>query len=276
MAMKRTVFLLSDRTGITVETLGHSLLTQFDEPEFEQIIIPYVDSVAKAEKALERINTAARTNGQPPIVFSTLVEEHTRSIIETSEGLVLDFFDAFIGPLEEALGVKSSHTVGRSHGMGDGIGYQKWIDAVNFALNQDDGLQPDKLNKADIVLVGVSRSGKTPTCLYLAMQYGIRAANYPLTEDDFENQGLPKVLQPHKNRLFGLTILPERLAKIRQERKPDSRYASIEQCRSEIQRVERLFQAEKIPFLNATAMSIEELAAGILIETGMKRRASLM
>lgn len=273
--MKRKLFYISDRTGVTVEALGHSLVVQFDEVEFERVIIPYVDTIEKAEKAKARINEAAEQSGMVPIIFSSLVGEDCREVLESSKGVVFDFFDAFIGPMEEVLGVKSSHTVGRSHGIGNGVGYQNWIDAVNYALNNDDGLRPHKLDKADVVLVGVSRTGKTPTSLYLAMQFGIRAANYPLSDEDLQMHSLPKVLQPHKARLFGLTIDPEQLSKIRQERRPDSRYSSLAQCRTEVQQVERLFRAEKIPSVNTTAMSVEEISAAILLETGMKKRASL-
>jgi regulator of PEP synthase PpsR (kinase-PPPase family) len=273
--MKRKLFYISDRTGVTVETLGHSLVTQFDEIEFERVIIPYVDTVEKAEKARDRVDTAAEESGNQPIVFSSLVDDECREVLETCNGAVFDFFDAFIGPMEDVLGVKSSHTVGRSHSMGNGAGYQKWIDAVNYTLDNDDGLRPHKLGKADVVLVGVSRSGKTPTSLYLAMQFGVRAANYPLTEDDLGTPGLPKVLQPHKERLFGLTIQPEQLSKIRMERRPNSEYSSLRQCRSEVRRAERLFRDEKIPFIETTTMSIEEISASILLETGLKRRASV-
>jgi regulator of PEP synthase PpsR (kinase-PPPase family) len=273
--MKRKLFYISDRTGVTVETLGHSLVTQFDEIQFERVIIPYVDTIEKAEKARDRIDAAAEESGSQPIIFSSMVDDECRQIVESSKGAVFDFFDAFIGPMEDVMGIKSSHTVGRSHGMGNGVGYQKWIDAVNYSLDNDDGLRPHKLNKADVVLIGVSRSGKTPTSLYLAMQFGICAANYPLSEEDIEMRSLPKVLQPHKRQLFGLTIDPAQLSKIRQERRPDSRYSSLKQCRSEVQQVEQLFRTEKIPYLNTTAMSVEEIAAGILLETGMKKRASL-
>jgi len=273
--MKRKVFYISDGTGITVEALAKSLLTQFEEVTFDREIIPYVDTVDKVRSVVERINESADTEGQPPIVFSSMVDVSCRNILEASKGVVLDFFGTFISPLEKVLGVKSSYTIGGVHTMGSGEGYGRWIDAVNFALQYDDGQRIQKLDTADLILTGVSRSGKTPTSLYLAMQFGIRAANYPLTEEDFKCDGLPKLLKPYKNILFGLTISPQRLSSIRQERKPNSRYASLAQCRSEVQIVERMFQHEKIPYLNTTAKSIEELASGILIQTGLKRRAAI-
>ena len=274
--MNRTAFYISDRTGITVETLARSLLTQFEEVEFDQVIIPYVDTVDKVRKVVERINAAADESGEPPLVFSSMVDVRCRNVLEASKGVVLDFFGTFIGPLEKALGVESSHSIGRVHSMGSGESYGKWIESVNFALNYDDGQRLKNLDTADLILIGVSRSGKTPTSLYLAMQFGIRAANYPLTDDDFETPGLPGVLRPYKKLLFGLTISPQRLSSIRQERRPDSRYASLEQCRFEVQKAERMFQQEKMPYLNTTAMSIEELASGILVETGLKRRAAVV
>ncbi len=273
--MKRKVFYISDGTGITIEALAKSLLTQFEKVDFDREIIPYVDTVDKVRRVVERINKAADIDAQPPIVFSSMVDVSCRNVLEASKGVVLDFFGTFIDPLEKVLGVKSSYTIGGVHTMGSGEGYGRWIDAVNFALQYDDGQRVQKLDTADIILTGVSRSGKTPTSLYLAMQFGIRAANYPLTEEDFKHDGIPKHLAPYKKILFGLTISPQRLSSIRQERKPNSRYASLAQCRSEIQRVERMFQREKIPYLNTTAKSIEELASGILIQTGLKRRAAV-
>ncbi len=273
--MERKVFYISDGTGITIEALAKSLLTQFDSVEFDREIIPYVDTVDKVRRVVERINKAADADGKPPIVFSSMVDVSCRNILEASKGVVLDFFGTFIDPLEKVLGIKSSHTIGGVHSMGSGEGYGRWIDAVNFALQHDDGQRTQKLDTADIILIGVSRSGKTPTSLYLAMQFGIRAANYPLTEEDFEYDGVPKHLMPYKKILFGLTISPQRLSSIRQERKPNSRYASLAQCRSEVQFVERMFQREKIPYLNTTEKSVEELASGILVQTGLKRRAAV-
>ncbi len=273
--MKRKVFYISDGTGITVEALAKSLLTQFDGVTFDREIIPCVDTVEKVRRVVERINKAADVDGQPPIVFSSMVEVSCRNVLEASKGVVLDFFGTFISPLEKVLGIKSSHTIGGVHSMGSGDGYGRWIDAVNFALQYDDGQRIQKLDSADLILTGVSRSGKTPTSLYLAMQFGIRAANYPLTEEDFKYDGLPELLKPYKKIIFGLTISPQRLSSIRQERKPNSKYASLAQCRSEVQIVERMFQREKIPYLNTTAKSVEELASGILVQAGLKRRAAI-
>lgn len=267
----RTVFYLSDRTGITVETLGHSLLTQFDGMRWNKINIPFIDTPEKALNAVERINAMSLKEGCRPIVFSTLVDPEIRAYIEQADGVIYDFFDKFIESMEKELGQKSSHAVGRSHGLNNNASYTKRISAINFAQANDDGVSAKNFAEADIILVGVSRSGKTPTCLYLAMQYGIYAANYPLTEEDMESSGLPPILKPFRSKLFGLTITADQLHRIRQERKPNSRYSSMTQCQRELDWQENLYCRENIPFIETTAISIEEIASTILNRSGLKR-----
>lgn len=271
--MKRTVFFISDGTGITAETLGHSLLSQFEQQQFDYMTIPYVDTLTKAEDAMNRIKEIAIRDHVKPIVFATLVNSEIRAIFSRSEGLLLDFFNVFIDPLEKELQMRSSHRVGRTHGLINYNTYKTRIDAVNFTLSHDDGSCIREYHKADIILVGVSRCGKTPTCLYLALQFGIFAANYPFTEEDLTpNIELPKFLQEYRQKIFGLTIEPQRLQTIRTERRPGSPYAQLEQCRKEIEKVELLFKREKIPYLSSTTRSIEEIATSILAATGVERR----
>lgn len=266
------MFIVSDRTGITAETLGHSLLTQFDTVEFNVVTVPFLNTPDKAHALVERIAEVRERSGLAPLVFSTLVNDELRAIVAGAQGVVLDFFDAFIGPLERELGVSSSHASGKAHGMADYATYTNRIEAMNFALANDDGVTTRHFDDADVVLVGVSRSGKTPTCLYLALQYGLYAANYPLTEDDLEHGRMPSKLMQFKPKLYGLTIDAERLVQIRNERRPDSRYAANDQVSYEVRTAEALFRANGIPSLNTTHMSIEEIAATILHTTGIKRR----
>ena len=270
--MKRTLFLVSDRTGITVDTLVHTLMTQFDDPPERRISLPFVDNQAKVIAAVQQINRAAEKDGVPPIVFSSLIDAGHREELKKCGGIVFDFFDAFLQPVSQVMGLRPKEAAGLSHGMGEPNQYDERVDAVNFALNYDDGVKLRNLEKADIILVGVSRSGKTPTCLYLAMHYGVRAANYPLTEEDFERHGLPEKLLEHRDRLFGLTISAERLQRIREERRPGSSYASLAVCRKELLEAENLFKANNIPYLESTSISIEEMAAAILHQSGIKRR----
>ncbi|HEY5897468.1 MAG TPA: pyruvate, water dikinase regulatory protein [Burkholderiales bacterium] len=269
MTQRRTVFFVSDGTGITAQMLGQSLLTQFEGVEFNQVILPFVDSVEKAEESLARIEAEAG-NGQP-IVFSTLVNQDLRAVVRRANALFLDFFETFIGPLESGMGVKSSHTIGRSHSAMDKKEYQQRIEAINFAMAHDDGASHRELGQADVILIGVSRSGKTPTSLYLALQFGVKAANYPLIPEDFERMKLPDALRMHKTKLFGLTIAPERLHNIRKERRPGSKYADLENCCYEIEEAEKMMRREGIHSINSTSKSIEEIATTILRELRIAR-----
>jgi regulator of PEP synthase PpsR (kinase-PPPase family) len=270
--MMRSVFYISDRTGITSEALGRSLLTQFETLEFKEVTLPFIDTPDKANEAVGRIDRAAQQDGVRPLVFSTMIDHHLRTILAMSKGLMFDFFETFIHPLEMELHSHPTHTVGRSHGIVAYERYKARIDAVNFALNNDDGAITRDYPIADIILIGVSRTGKTPTCLYLALQYGIRAANYPITEEDLETAVLPEVLQPYRERLFGLSIDPERLHQIRSERRPDSRYASVQQCQLEIRTVESIYRKEGIPYLDTSTTSVEEIAATIMHQANLDRR----
>ena len=269
---RRTVFFVSDQTGVTAETMGHSLLTQFDGQAFRQVTLPFISTVDKAEEAVRRINATGAAEGMRPVIFSTLVQEDMREIIKRANGLFLDFFDAFLGPLELELKVKSSRAQGRAHGMLDIGAYTLRINATNFALANDDGAVTRDYDRADLVLVGVSRSGKTPTCLYMALQYGIFAANFPFAEEEFESGALPASLAKVQRKLYGLTIAPERLQQIRNERRPNSKYSSPSQVEFEVRTAESIFRRYDIPFINTTECSIEEIASRILDKTGLERR----
>ncbi|MBS1210424.1 MAG: kinase/pyrophosphorylase family protein [Proteobacteria bacterium] len=263
-ARYRTVFFISDGTGITAETLGHSLLAQFPDCRFRHVRLPFVDSADKVRDCVRQIRNSATNDGLRPIVVSTLVNSSIVAELRQADAQFLDLFEQFIGPLELELGTKSTHTAGRFHGIAESEDYKSRIEAINFTLAHDDGQSNEKLDESDVILVGVSRSGKTPTSLYLAMQFGVKAANYPLIPEDFERNKLPGDLLQHRGKMFGLTITPERLAQIRQERRPGSKYASIENCRYEIDAAHRLMRREGIPFIESTSRSIEEISAKIL------------
>lgn len=260
----RTVFYVSDGTGVTAETFGQSLLTQFDRLELREVRLPFVDSVEKAHQAVERINRQALLDRHRPVVFSTLVDARVNDVVRLANCRFLDLFATFVEPLESEFGVKSTHTVGRSHAATNSEAYQRRIAAINYSLAHDDGQLHTDLEHAEVILIGVSRSGKTPTSLYLAMQHGIRAANYPLVPEDFERRRLPQVLYRFKPKLFGLSIAPERLAEIRNERRPGSRYASLENCRYEVAEAEAMMRREGIRWLSSTTKSIEEIAATVM------------
>ena len=269
---ERTVFFLSDQTGVTAETLGHSLITQFDSQGYRQVTLPFIDSEDKAREAVRKIDESGATDTSRPIVFSTLVQPDLRLIVKEASGLHLDIFDVFLEPLEVELNQKPSHESGRAHGMSDINAYMKRIEATNFALANDDGGVSRNYEMADVILVGVSRSGKTPTCLYLALQYGVYAANYPLTEEDFESGQLPDFLKEHTSKRFGLTIAPQRLQQIRKERRPMGRYSTPQQVRYELRESEKIFKRLSIPYVDTTEFSIEEISSRILDSTGVDRR----
>jgi regulator of PEP synthase PpsR (kinase-PPPase family) len=272
MKQRRTVFFVSDQTGVTAETMGHSLLTQFDGMDFRPVTLPFIATVDKAREAVAKIDQAGRDEGARPVVFATLVNNDVRDALKKAQCVFLDFFDAFLGPLESEFGEPSAHVLGRAHGMADINAYTMRINATNFALANDDGAQTRDYDRADVILLGVSRSGKTPTCVYMALQYGAFAANYPLTDDDLDGVRLPTVVDPYRKKLFGLTIEPGRLQQIRQERRPDSRYASAQQCAFEVRAAEQLFERHGIPYLETTDCSIEEIASRVLERLSIPRR----
>jgi regulator of PEP synthase PpsR (kinase-PPPase family) len=268
----RTVFFVSDQTGVTAETMGHSLLTQFEGLKLKTVTLPFIASPAKAREARERIDAATQADGAPAIVFSTLIQDELRVEVQAAKAVFLDFFDAFIGQLEAAFGERSSHAAGRAHGVTNSEGYAARINATNFALANDDGAQTREYGQADVILVGVSRSGKTPTCLYLALHYGLKAANYPLTEEDLEAGRLPAALATHRPKLYGLTIDPARLQQIRHERRPNSKYASATQVAFEVREARALFERNGIPYIDTTVCSVEEIGARVVHEAGIGRR----
>ena len=270
--MKRFVFIISDGTGITAESLASSLMSQFENIEFEKQTIPYLDSIEKAEALLLRVEQSHEESGIRPLIFMTLVNPDISNCIKQSKACVFDLFSTFLAPLEQELHTKSSYTVGRTHGVADVEAYNHRIEAVNYTLAHDDGIKTRDYDKADIILIGVSRCGKTPSCLYMALQFGILAANYPFTDDELADFRLPESLKPYKNKLFGLTIDPKRLQHIRTERRPNSHYASGDQCRLETAEVEAMYKKENIPFINSTRYSIEEIATKIMTAAGLKRR----
>jgi regulator of PEP synthase PpsR (kinase-PPPase family) len=268
---QRTVFFISDGTGITAETFGNAIMAQF-ETKTRHVRLPFVDTVDKAHQAVRQINHTGELDGNKPIVFTTLVNMDVLKVIQDGcQGMLLDMFGMFVHPLENELGLKSNHRIGRFSDASKSKEYHDRIEAINFSLAHDDGQSNRDLERSDVILVGVSRSGKTPTSLYLAMQYGLKASNYPLIPEDFERRQLPSALMPHREKIFGLTIQPERLSEIRNERRPNSRYASLENCRMEVSEAEAMMRRTGIRWLSTTTKSIEEIATTILQEIRPER-----
>ncbi|MCC6916080.1 pyruvate, water dikinase regulatory protein [Nitrosomonas sp.] len=270
--LQRSVFFLSDRTGITAETLGHSLLTQFDGIEWKKRYAAFMDSAAKVQVIVEQINAAAEQEGKPPLVFSTLLDPVVLASVRRANCVLFDFFEICLGPLEAALQQPPVRTPGRSHVLRQDASYFRRIAAIQYALNSDDGANTRLLSDADVILVGVSRTGKTPVCVYLALQYGVLAANYPFTPEDMGVMQLPPLLQPMQKKLFGLTLSPARLQTIREERYPGSHYASFAECQRELQWQNELYRQCDIPSIDTTSVSIEEISASIIDRAHLERR----
>lgn len=268
--MQRTVFFISDGTAITAETLGHSLITQFPNVSFHQVRLPFVDNERACLDAVAAIDEATERDGAPAIVMNTIVNRSLADIIATSQGVILDLFDTFLTSLEDALGTEHRPTVGQAHGLTNTDRYEGRMDATNYAISHDDGISVD-FKDADLILTGVSRSGKTPTCLYMALHFGVKAANYPLTPEDLDHMRLPPFLRRYKYKLVGLDIEPERLAQIRETRRPGSRYASLRQCRQEVEAAQSLLRVEGVPIFQTTHASIEEISSRVLLQLGLQR-----
>ncbi|WP_108125609.1 pyruvate, water dikinase regulatory protein [Saccharospirillum mangrovi] len=266
----RSIYFISDSTGITAETVGHSLLSHFDGLEFHETVLSFVDTETKARTAIDRIDRDAKRTGLQAIIVETIIDPKIRAVIHSGDAYVVDVISTFLSPLESLLGQPANIRIGRPQVSAHHGRYQQRIDAMQFALENDDGRRTQHYDQADIILVGVSRSGKTPTSIFLALQANIYAANYPLTMDDFDHPKLPPVLQPYRNKLYGLTIAPKRLHQIRHGRKADSDYASLRQCEDEVRMAEALFHRFGIPFIDTTQLSIEEISTRILVEKRLR------
>ncbi|KQN61870.1 pyruvate, phosphate dikinase/phosphoenolpyruvate synthase regulator [Erwinia sp. E602] len=270
---ERSVFYISDGTALTAEVLGHAVLSQFPVTT-QTLTLPFVQTVQRAQAVKAQINAICQQTGVRPLVFISIVTPEIREIILQSDAFCQDIVQSLVAPLQQELGIAPAPVANRTHGLtASNLGkYDARIAAIDYTLAHDDGISLRGLEDAQLILLGVSRCGKTPTSLYLAMQFGIRAANYPFIADDMDNLRLPAALKPFHNKLFGLTIDPERLSAIRQERAENSRYASLRQCRMEVGEVEALFRTHQIRYLNSTNFSVEEIATKILDIMGLARR----
>ena len=266
------VFFLSDSTGISAETMGNALLIQFPDLRFERRLIPFISSVEEARKVVEVLDAAA-AGPVTPLAFSTTALTEIREELHKSVCPLIDFFDLHMSRVEAILGVTGMRVAARLHGMGDVQRYNQRMAAVEYAIEHDDGQSMRALDKADVILLGPSRCGKTPTTMYLALQHGVFVANYPLVEEDFDSRDLPRPVAGLRDRLFGLTTTPGRLTEVRQQRRPNSRYASLEQCTYELRRAEAMYAANRLPVINSTTKSVEEMST-LIVQTLSSRPGS--
>ncbi|MEZ0165165.1 pyruvate, water dikinase regulatory protein [Kineococcus sp. LSe6-4] len=270
-APARAVFFVSDSTGITAETLGGALLSNFPAVRFARRTTPFVASRAAAEQVVRDVVGAAG-RGLAPILFTTIRDPVVREVLRSAPAVRIDLLSGYLTELEQALGTTASEQLSGFHRVGDTEAYFARMRAVEYAIEHDDGQSYRALGSADVVIVAPSRCGKTPTTMYLALQHGLQVANYPLTDEDFPADGLPTVLAPLADRCFGLTTTALRLSQVRHERRPDSRYASLAQCSLELRRAEQLYRRHRIPYVNSSTKSVEEMSAVILQNLHLRPR----
>jgi regulator of PEP synthase PpsR (kinase-PPPase family) len=264
---RRRIYYVSDRTARTAELNGESLLSQFPHFEYQTHRFAFIDNEAKVNKLVFTIKQHINEGEEPPVIFSTLVEPRLRELLSTSGAAIIDLYDTFLSPLKKILHSSVSTRVGASHEgfeLREASDYQRRSKALDFTLAHDDGLRPHHYDEADVIIVGVSRSAKTPICLYLAMHFFVRAANFPLTGEDLAGEQLPPFLRDKKNKIIGLHINPERLHAIRQKRRPDSPYAALQNCRQEVRRADEMFKISGVPIYDISTTSVEEIAVQIL------------
>lgn len=265
------VYFLSDSTGISAETMGNALLAQFPGIPFDRTLIPFLRTTAEAEEARARLD-AAMDGPIPPIVFLTIVDPEVRAVVEATRAPVVDLIGGHMAQLETQLGVAGDRAPARLHSQGDQGRYNRRMAAVEFAIEHDDGQSVRALEKADIIIVAPSRCGKTPTSMYLALQHGVFVANYPLVDEDFQTGTLPGGISRLADRCFGLLTSPQRLSDVREERRPESRYASLDQTRWELARAKRLYDTYSIPYVDSSTKSVEEMSTLILQSVPAARR----
>lgn len=257
------VYVLSDATGISAETMASALLLQFPQVPFERHVIPFIVTVEEARKVVAQLDAVA-AGPVTPLVFMTVVNDEVRAALQSITVPIIDFVGDHLPVIERTLGRAGDHQPARLHGTGDQRRYNRRMAAVEYAIEHDDGQSLRALDKADLVLIAPSRCGKTPTTMFLALQHGIFVANYPLIDEDLEVDELPRPVREMKDRCFGLISSPQRLTEVRTERRPDSRYASPEQVQWELSRARRMYRDHDIPFIDTSTRSVEEIATIIL------------
>ena len=268
------VFFLSDSTGISAETMGNALLIQFPEMHFERRLIPFIVTAAEARRVVAVLDAAA-DGPVTPIAFTTAATDEIRHILHTTRCPMIDFFELHMSRVEEVFGVTAKRHVAKLHGVGDIQRYNSRMAAIEYSIEHDDGQSIRALDRADVVLVAPSRCGKTPTTMYLALQHGLFVANYPLVEEDLDAAELPRPVRALRERCIGILADAKRLSEVRQARRPNSRYASIEQCRYELRQAEAMYHTNRIPVINSTTRSVEEMSTLIIqiLETRTKDRS---
>ncbi len=268
------VFFLSDSTGISAETMGNALLIQFPDVQFERTLIPFISSLEEAREVVARLDQVLDESPRMPLVFATAASDEVRLELLKTRCPVIDFFGLHMERVESILETHGVHKAARLHGVGDIKRYNSRMQAVEYTIEHDDGQSVRGLEKADVILVAPSRCGKTPTAMYLALQHGLFVANYPIVDEDLETNELPRPVRDLRDKCFGLITTPQRLSTVRQERRPNSRYASIDQCTFELRRTDAIFKLYSLPVIDTSTKSVEEISTIVLQNLKTRKRPS--
>ncbi len=265
----KDVYYISDSTGILATNLGQALLCQFPEINFHEEHLPFIRTVEEARQALAYILESS--GGRRPIVFSTIMDREIMAVFDVPEVEFFDAYELFLSRLEECLEARALRVPGFSR-QADNVTMARRVEAIHFTLDHDDGVRPSEYDQAQVILLGVSRTGKTPASVYLATQLGLKVANFPLTGDTLARGQLPEGVLGNLRRAVGLTTRPEVLQQVRRKRYPDSRYASLTTCIDEIEQAKRVFARYRLPVVDTAGKSIEEIATQVLQELGISKK----
>ncbi|VAW33202.1 Phosphoenolpyruvate synthase regulatory protein [hydrothermal vent metagenome] len=273
MWKSKDIYYISDSTGILAINLGQALICQFPEVNFHEEKFPFINTRAAARSTLNYI--LKQSGGRQPLIFSTLVDPKIRKIFDHPQVELFDICGGFLNRLEDCLETKAMMMPGFARQV-DNVSMARRAEAINYCLSHDDGTKLDEYDEAEVILLGVSRAGKTPVSVYLSTQMGLKSANYPLTSSDLDSYSLPDAIRRNRKQAVGLTTSPELLQSMRQKRYPDSKYASRAVCRQELQQAQQIFMKYNLPTINTADKSIEELAAQISQEIGLYRKSSAL
>lgn len=273
MWKSKDIYYISDSTAILVKNLGHSLICQFPEINFIEEKFPFVNSVKEAQKVLAHI--LKRSGGRQPIVFSTIMNEDVRNVFNNSEIEFIDAYGHFLTRLEDCLEATALRVAGYYRTTTE-VDLAKRAENINFSLEHDDGTGLDGYPAADVILLGISRTGKTPISVYLATQMGLKAANFPLIDKYLTEYRLPDQIVRSKHKAVGLTTTPELLSSIRERRLPGSNYARLSTCLEEMDQADKIYKKYKIPTISSAGKSIEEIATQVSQELKLSKRPSTL
>jgi len=265
----KDVYYISDSTGILATNLGQALICQFPEVNFSGEKFPFIRTVEDAKKTLAYI--LSRSGGRRPLIFSTIINSDVRKIFDSPEVEFFDAFGHFLDRLETCLETPALREPGFARHL-DNVHMAKRVEAIYFCLEHDDGRKVDEFDEADIILLGVSRAGKTPISVYLSTQMGLKSANFPLTSEYLTRYRIPDGIMQNRAKAVGLTTSAQLLNSVREKRYPGSNYAKLSTCIEEIHQAQRIFQKNKIPIISTAGKSIEEAATQVLRELSILKK----